>query len=72
MIERSRSLPVFLAFVLALAGCPPATDKKPLPTDPNACAKIGQSCEFAPGKLGTCVQRDDCTGPHRFVCQSQH
>lgn len=65
---------VAVAGALALAGlgCPPAAEKKPPPATGAACARIGQSCEFAPGKLGTCVQRDDCTGNDCFVCQSQH
>jgi hypothetical protein len=57
-----------------LLGCPPASDKKPASREP--CAKLGQTCEFSPGKLGSCVQRDDCTpspgGTSCFVCQSQH
>ncbi len=65
-----------VAFTCALAvagsGCPTAAEKKsPSPTGAT-CARIGQSCEFARGKLGTCVQRDDCTGNDCFVCQSQH
>ena len=36
------------------------------------CTEVGQRCEFSPGKLGSCVQRDDCQGKDCFVCQSQH
>jgi hypothetical protein len=59
----------WIAFLL-LAACPPAPAKKePLPT---TCKSIGQNCEFSPGKLGTCVLRDECTGNDCYVCQSQH
>lgn len=40
--------------------------------DAAVCTTVGQSCEFAPGKLGTCVHRDDCTAEPCMVCQSQH
>lgn len=58
--------------VVALLGCPPDDKKAPAPTPSGACAKVGQSCEYSPGKLGTCVQKDDCTSGNCFVCQSQH
>ncbi|HEY8072854.1 MAG TPA: hypothetical protein VIF62_02060 [Labilithrix sp.] len=67
-----------IGVVLALfvLGCPPKEDKDksaPATGATAACSRIGQSCEFAPGKLGTCVQRDDCpAGGSCFVCQSQH
>jgi hypothetical protein len=38
---------------------------------PSACAKFGEACEFSPGKLGTCVLKDDCV-KDCLVCQSQH
>jgi hypothetical protein len=62
--------PLLAVALLALAGCPPA-DKK---TQEPSCSKVGQTCTFAPGKLGTCVKRDDCTGADAacFDCQSQH
>jgi hypothetical protein len=55
-----------------LAACPPDDKKGPPPAKTEGCTRIGQTCEFAPGKLGTCVQRDDCTTPPCFTCQSQH
>jgi hypothetical protein len=69
-----------LAFCLLslLPACPPSsTAPQDAAAEPakagGACARIGQTCEFAPGKLGTCVQKDDCQGPGPcFVCQSQH
>ena len=58
------------SFALALlTGCPPA-DPKASPSSsssassmPAACSKVGQTCEVAPGKLGTCVQKDECSDP---------
>ena len=62
-----RASVIFIA--LCLFGCPPKPDKPP----PAAkCTAFGQSCEHSPGKLGSCVRRDDCTGNDCFVCQSQH
>ena len=60
------------ASTVALLGCPPDDKKTPVPTAAGACEKVGQSCEFSPGKLGTCVQKDDCKTGSCFVCQSQH
>lgn len=64
---------VFLAFAASLAGCPPSEVKK-REEPPSVCTRFGQNCEVSPGKLGTCVVRDDCTDapPACFVCQSQH
>lgn len=66
-----------LALALLLPACPPAdkTDAAPSPGASAApCTKFGQTCEVSPGKLGTCVARDDCGGGPSpcFVCQSQH
>jgi hypothetical protein len=65
---------LFVLSALLLAACPPADKEKRTPDAPAACTKVGQSCEFSPGKLGTCVSKDGCTdpGPACFVCQSQH
>jgi hypothetical protein len=61
-----------LGSLVALFGCPPDDKKAPAPTASGACEKVGQSCEYSPGKLGTCVQKDDCKTGACFVCQSQH
>jgi len=63
---------VIPCFVL-LVGCPPAEKKAPA-SSAEPCARVGQSCEFSPGKLGTCVQREGCAeaNPSCFTCQSQH
>ena len=56
-----------LAFAAALAmfGCPESKSGAP----PTTCTKIGDSCTFAPGKLGLCVEPANCGAP---ICQSQH
>jgi len=68
-----RTLTVVVTLALSLLGCPPSGEKgaeKKAPMGP--CAKLGDSCEFSPGKLGTCVVLDDCKAPPCFKCQSQH
>jgi hypothetical protein len=64
--------PLTLAVLLLIAGsaCPERKVTPPAPLPP--CSQVGQRCEFSPGKLGACVQRDDCRGNDCFVCQSQH
>ncbi len=59
-----------LVFVLVLGGCPSRAHDKSSGLSP--CTKFGDNCEFSPGKLGSCVVRDGCTGDNCFVCQSQH
>ena len=49
-----------------LPACPSKSQKVP------RCEKFGQSCQYAPGKLGSCVYKTDCTRPDCLVCQSQH
>jgi hypothetical protein len=63
---------ILACFALLLVACPTRDDggaKKQAPS--SACTSFGQSCEFSPGKLGTCVQKDNCE-KDCFVCQSQH
>lgn len=56
-----------------LLGCPPAETKKEAPKATGAaCTKFGATCEVSPGKLGSCVAKDDCATGECFVCQSQH
>ncbi len=62
----------WIAATLLLTGCPERIDDEQPESKPAECAKVGQRCEFAPGKLGSCVARDDCRGTNCFVCQSQH
>lgn len=61
-----------LLLVPLVAGCPSKSDHPGSALPP--CAKFGDSCEFSPGKLGSCVVKDGCTGSGTecFVCQSQH
>jgi hypothetical protein len=61
--------PLLLAALILLSGCPSAKTK---PTTSKACTAFGQQCEFSPGKLGSCVIKDDCAGKDCYVCQSQH
>jgi hypothetical protein len=61
-----------IVFALLLMACPPAQQKAAVDAAPSICTAVGQSCEFAPGKLGSCVHRDDCTTEPCMVCQSQH
>lgn len=60
-----------LAIAGVLAGCPPKTEK-PRPSAEPRCQKFGERCEYAPGKLGTCVQRTGCNAGDCLICQSQH
>jgi hypothetical protein len=62
----------FILFATPLLGCPPDDKKAPAPVAAKACEKVGQTCEYSPGKLGTCVQKDECASGNCFVCQSQH
>ncbi|HET7539386.1 MAG TPA: hypothetical protein VFK05_05920 [Polyangiaceae bacterium] len=75
-----RSSALFLLFAtislsLGVTGCPGKTgahEQRSAGLPP--CSKFGDRCEFAPGKLGSCVMRDGCTatGSECFTCQSQH
>ncbi len=58
------------AFLISLAACPGNADKKSSALPP--CSKFGDSCEFSPGKLGSCVMKDGCSEGNCFTCQSQH
>ena len=70
-----RFLPLaWLGLLLATAtGCPARSHEQGHSSLPK-CSKFGDTCEFSPGKLGSCVQRDGCTGTGSecFTCQSQH
>jgi hypothetical protein len=67
-----RLLAPALCFVLALlvVACPRHSKNQGSALPP--CAKFGDSCEFSPGKLGSCVVKDGCIGNDCFTCQSQH
>jgi|GEM_PF-945420 len=59
-----------LLVLLFLAGCERTTSDAPAKLRP--CTELGQTCEFSPGKLGSCVVVDGCKRENCFVCQSQH
>jgi len=46
-------------------------DHRSSPAPISVCKKFGDNCEVSPGKLGTCVTKDNCT-QDCLVCQSQH
>jgi hypothetical protein len=64
------------ALVFVLSGCPSrSNDSAPSSgstSTPAKCTKFGDNCEYAPGKLGSCVVRAGCTEGDCLVCQSQH
>lgn len=66
-----RRLAILLLSASLLLACPERKSGSP-PAPLPPCSQVGQRCEFAPGKLGSCVQRDDCHDQNCFVCQSQH
>ena len=57
------------ACALTLIGCPGGNTTKKAP---EPCRTLGQQCEFAPGKLGACSYRANCSGTGCLYCQSQH
>jgi hypothetical protein len=68
-----RLLLALTLLLVTVTGCPKKNNDQGRSSLP-ACGKFGDSCEFAPGKLGSCVMRDGCTGTGSecFTCQSQH
>jgi hypothetical protein len=61
--------------VLALllgSGCPRQVSEESGKEQFGPCTSLGQRCQFSPGKLGSCVQIDNCKSGSCFVCQSQH
>jgi hypothetical protein len=59
---------------MTLVACPPGSGGGAGSSEPvTTCTRVGQSCLFAPGKLGLCVERTaPCEGNDCLVCQSQH
>ena len=73
MAHRMRALFLVVVSSTFVLACPPEGKRDPVKSDPTVCSKVGQTCEFSPGKLGSCVQKDDCpSGQTCFNCQSQH
>lgn len=54
-----------MLFSLLLLACPGQKTEPPKAT----CSKVGESCVFAPGKLGLCVEP---VNGGALICQSQH
>ncbi len=67
-----RSIVLVIASFIACAACATLLCGCPTQAPPKPCARVGDSCEVSPGKLGTCVKRDECMGGTCLVCQSQH
>ena len=65
---------LLLSATLVLCGCPPSSGNGSKSSEPvTTCTRVGESCLFAPGKLGLCVERTaPCEGTACIVCQSQH
>ena len=66
---------LLLAVVLVACKQAPSAsvgDAAPTSDPPAACTKLGSPCTVTPGKLGTCVEIEQTSGPSAFVCQSQH
>jgi hypothetical protein len=60
------------AMALTLLIACPSPGSAPAPSsEPQKCTRVGQTCEFSPNKLGSCVLRDNCS-QDCLVCQSQH
>jgi hypothetical protein len=71
---------VMLAVGLAVSACTGGGNSSGGAPPVGSCAKLHDSCLFAPGKLGLCVHderpRDcgagPCSGDPPLVCASQH
>jgi hypothetical protein len=64
-----RYLTLLSLLALGLTACPRGEAGKRAPAP---CTKLGEQCEFEPGKLGACSYRTNCDGPNCLYCQSQH
>ena len=60
---------ILVVLSLLLWGCPKGTGTR---RAPEPCTKLGQQCEFEPGKLGACSYKANCTTNDCLYCQSQH
>jgi hypothetical protein len=59
--------------MFALVGCRGNAVTVTRDAAPSQCAKVGDSCEYAPGKLGVCIDVQMAAGgTPKLVCQSQH
>jgi hypothetical protein len=63
------------SLLLTVTACPPAGSNSDAPIQkPTAgCTKMGQNCEYSPGKIGLCtVKAGECDGGACFSCMSLH
>jgi hypothetical protein len=67
LVRAAAALASLTVAAMALFGCAKSSVQRDPPT---SCAKLGDSCTYAPGKLGLCVEAVD--GRRGLVCQSQH
>ena len=38
----------------------------------TVCTKAGANCEYSPGKIGLCTEKEGCAGGACLVCVSLH
>lgn len=62
----------FALAVIVACHAPPPLQRDASAEPSSACTKLGATCTFSPGKLGTCVEVEQTSGAATFVCQSQH
>lgn len=72
MAKRLRRPGWLFACALLLCGCPPKQGDEQQPQPAKVCTRIGDMCEYQPGKLGVCVAPEGCTQSRCLLCQSQH
>lgn len=60
-----------VAWVMVLAAGCQGTTRRDEPA-PAACARVGDRCTVAAGKLGVCVDASVDGAASKVVCQSQH
>jgi hypothetical protein len=69
-----------VAIALVLKSVPAGTGNgygDPVPNDvrdspEKLCKKFGDPCQFSPGKLGTCIVKQNCAAANCLFCQSSH
>jgi hypothetical protein len=70
---------IAIAIAIVMKRVPAAVNNgygEPVPTENGdsrkLCQKFGDPCQFSPGKLGTCIEKQGCAGPGCLFCQSSH
>jgi len=69
-MSRSASLAALFIALIVATSCARGDLKRE--STPKRCEHDGDTCEFAPGKLGICVAPEGCTQSRCLICQSQH